>query len=412
LSDPNLEAAESAESIGRPTASTVDRRRLFSALIDCGVVALLAVSLVFAFTSANSVRSLSRAEVGGVGVDSVVISSIPPYANGLEYGLSTKSLTIADVVTLSTPGAVPAATAVAPVTLASTTIQYGARRDGTVAVGTTNAYLQPSGNTIASGRFISAADNQYRRPVVVIGASVERALFGNLNPIGQSVAIGRRNFQVIGVLASRGFAGTLDLDNVIVLPQATLAQTIPGDSGNTQILLGAKTPALAQQAAQQAFATLLTRHQIADPAEADFSVLSHSSFAGAQLVAFQTLKRVFALFSLVLFIAGAVQLGRIFNRGRRLGGDHARYEPVHIFDLARASLVGIVGGLVGLGIGVVTTPFLRVLAPGIQVTAGVGWFDAGGVVVLAIVMAIVSLFPAAVGFAKEPVTPVEHVSSE
>ena len=376
-------------------------RKVLYAIFDIGFITVSALFTVLALVSANSVTLLAKAEVGGISNTSIMVTSIPAFANGLEFGLNSHSISSTDVAALSSPGAIPAATFVAPVSLSTVSVRYAYRQIATVAIGTTPSYLPPSGYKLEDGEFLSNSDEILNRDVAVIGSSVKSALFGPNNPIGQTIVVGGHRFRVIGVLASRGFAAALDMDNVVIIPQSTVGAAIGGIAGVSQVLIGTRTPALAEQAAQQAQAELLSLHQIADPAEANFTILNHDAFVTTQLSELRTLKRTMTLFSLVLSIAASVHLARTYTRRRDAGGSHFSTDSPQIFDLFRILMVGIIGGLVGLGLGIVVTPFLRVLAPGAQILGSLSLSGAGFVLFVAVCFAVVSLFPAAVGLGRQ-----------
>jgi len=84
---------------------------------------------------------------------------------------------------------------------------------------------------LTEGRFISDADNQQRRNVMVIGVNAAEALFPDeTNRIGTDVRLGGINFQVIGILEKRkaGFFGENTEDNAIFIPLRTAQKLAPG----------------------------------------------------------------------------------------------------------------------------------------------------------------------------------------
>lgn len=85
--------------------------------------------------------------------------------------------------------------------------------------------------SLTEGRFISDADNQQRRNVMVIGVHAAEALFPDENQrIGTEVRLGGINFQVIGILEKRkaGFFGENQEDNAIFIPLRTAQKLAPG----------------------------------------------------------------------------------------------------------------------------------------------------------------------------------------
>ena len=61
-------------------------------------------------------------------------------------------------------------------------------------------------SSVTFGRFISADDNDNLAMVVVLGPTTVENLFGSTtaNPIGETVRINRQNYEVVGVLKSKG----------------------------------------------------------------------------------------------------------------------------------------------------------------------------------------------------------------
>jgi putative ABC transport system permease protein len=91
--------------------------------------------------------------------------------------------------------------------------------------GVTPNYSEISNITIREGRFITEADNEQRRNVVVIGVNAADALFpgqqGNI--AGTEVRMGGYNFEIIGVLEKRkaAFFGENEEDNAVMIPLRT-----------------------------------------------------------------------------------------------------------------------------------------------------------------------------------------------
>jgi putative ABC transport system permease protein len=85
--------------------------------------------------------------------------------------------------------------------------------------GTTHKYTEFTGTDLLLGRFMTQAESESGRPVVVLGSEVAEGLFGLENPVGQLVKIGNHSFRVIGVLEQQGsFLGLVSLDNQAFIP--------------------------------------------------------------------------------------------------------------------------------------------------------------------------------------------------
>ena len=371
-------------------------------VVDTVFVAVAVAMVSLAFTASRNVSSDISQPIAGLSPDSIVISPVPVSSSGIDYGISSQSLTMTDLTALSNPGYLPAAISVAPVTTARKLVQYAARTAVTNIVGATSAYASAADFTVGSGRFISTQDVAESAPVAVIGSTVVSELFGSVDPLGQTMIIGRSQFRVVGVLASRGFSGGDDLDNRVIIPETTMWSTVlPGQGEPINLILAhSKTPALAEQAAQQATAVLLAQHGIANPAQADFSVLTHAALIAPQLGPAQALKRTLSFASVLLLILAALHLAQSVTKDVLQRGDHLPDSQVDFYSLLRVTTIGVIGSVAGLAVGIFVTPFLRVLSPSFVLVNRFSLSDSLLTVLIGVSFAVASLAPMAFGFGE------------
>jgi ABC-type antimicrobial peptide transport system permease subunit len=97
--------------------------------------------------------------------------------------------------------------------------------------GTFPAFVEVYANSsLKEGRFITDADNEHHRSVVVIGESVQKALFPNVDPIGKQVKVNGHEFEVIGVFEMpKGGFGMNNEDRRVVVPYHTFHKLYPND---------------------------------------------------------------------------------------------------------------------------------------------------------------------------------------
>ncbi len=117
------------------------------------------------------------------------------------------------------------ARAITPVCFTRRSLKYNKRSaDGVVILGSTDKLLQTGGIGLADGRFLSAAEADGGRPVCVIGSEVATNLFPRESAVGRRITIGKRPFEVIGVLDRQGsLFGNFDNQAIIPLPQFSSA---------------------------------------------------------------------------------------------------------------------------------------------------------------------------------------------
>ena len=106
--------------------------------------------------------------------------------------------------------------------------------------GVTANYADISNITIREGRFITEADNDQRRNVVVIGVNAADALFPNQqnNIAGTQVRMGGYDFEIIGVLEKRknAFFGENEEDNAVYIPFRTAQKVAPARGWNLFVM--------------------------------------------------------------------------------------------------------------------------------------------------------------------------------
>jgi putative ABC transport system permease protein len=171
--------------------------KLRSSLSILGVV--FGVSAVVAMASVGEgARREAIAQIGALGIDTVTVRARPTPegpSSGLRLGHAE-----------SIRAVVPDVMAVAPVREASLPVTGGGRSLEATAVGTTPDYRDAARLSLEKGRFLAPLDLQDRKRVVVLGATVARALFPFGDARGERVSIGGDWFQVVGVLEERASA--------------------------------------------------------------------------------------------------------------------------------------------------------------------------------------------------------------
>src|SRR5262249_30223088 len=106
----------------------------------------------------------------------------------------------------------------APILLGTAVTAWGERQREVSVFGTTAAMQRIRGFEIQIGRFLPEGTLDRSARVCVIGTKLQRELFGDGNPLGETMKIGSERFKVIGVLKPRGTSLGFDLDDVAEIP--------------------------------------------------------------------------------------------------------------------------------------------------------------------------------------------------
>src|SRR6185295_12266581 len=94
-------------------------------------------------------------------------------------------------------------------------------------IGVDEGYANAGQVDIHLGRFMAEMESQRRMPVAVVGADMEKGLFGTLNSIGKTIVVDGHQFQVIGSMLRPAASFFGDADNRILLPYWTMRKMYP-----------------------------------------------------------------------------------------------------------------------------------------------------------------------------------------
>jgi putative ABC transport system permease protein len=209
--------------------------------------------------------------------------------------------------------------------------------------------------------------------VVVLGATVQQNLFGNANPVGQTVRIGTLPFQVVGTLQPKGQSGLgQDQDDGVYVPITTLQKKITGQDW-LQYIMASATSQPASYAAQGQITSLLRdRHRIRPGQDDDFSVKNLADVAQLADQSSQVMTLLLASIAGVSLIVGGIGIMNIMlvsvtERTREIGiriAIGATESDVLRQFLSESVVLSLTGGIAGILFGV---------ASAITITRVFGW---------------------------------------
>ncbi len=112
--------------------------------------------------------------------------------------------------------------AVAPSINRTAIVKYGKRsRGSTMITGTTPSHAYVRDWKVVRGSFFKKNDLVSNRKVCVIGQTVDRDLFRDVDAVGRNLVIKGRNFKVIGIMEEKGLLFKINLDDQVFLPITT-----------------------------------------------------------------------------------------------------------------------------------------------------------------------------------------------
>ena len=138
--------------------------------------------------------------------------------------------------------------------------------------GVTSDFLSIDSGKVAAGRFFDDAEDNGLVQVTVLGFKLKQDLFGDQDPLGRYIKIGRLDFKVIGVMEERGASTFFDLNKMAFVPLKTLQKKIMGINHVMFIMAKLKNVKLSDQTVEDITYLMRSRHDITDPVKDDFAV--------------------------------------------------------------------------------------------------------------------------------------------
>ncbi|HTY12834.1 MAG TPA: ABC transporter permease, partial [Candidatus Omnitrophota bacterium] len=115
----------------------------------------------------------------------------------------------------------------------------------------------------ADGRFFTAAEDEGRKHLIVIGKTVARKLFGEYSPIGETVKVNGIGFTVAGVLEEKGTMLTEDMDDIALIP-SSLSGSVLGTTKIWEIFMTVEKDDQVEGAIVDVKKILISRHHKED----------------------------------------------------------------------------------------------------------------------------------------------------
>ena len=256
---------------------------------------------------------------------------------------------------------------------------------------------------MGAGRFIPEGERD--APVCVLGARVQRELFGNQNPLGETVRLGDMRLRVIGTMAPRGTSIGMNLDEVVEIPVDT-GMRMFNRTSLFRLLAQVRSHTEMESARRGVIAALKERHDN----EEDVTVLTQDAVLATFNKILGLLTAVLSgIAAISLTVAGIgimnVMLVSVSERTTEIGLLKAvgvtTQQIVQVF-LLEASLISTSGGLLGLAVGIGAGRFLQHLYPEFPVRPP-GWAVVAALVVSMAVGLVFGSMPARRAARLDPV---------
>jgi putative ABC transport system permease protein len=331
--------------------------KLRSLLTMLGVI--IGVGAVVAMVAiGQGARQNVQQQVQALGSNLLTVFAGTANIGGVSRGEQVINLTTDDAEAIRQ---VPGVVGVSSEFFRSVQVVYRNQNTNTAVNGVTPEYQTVRNFRVERGAFVSDDDIRSRAKIAVLGRTVATQLFGDADPIGQSIKIRGITFTVVGVMEEKGATAFTDRDNVVLVPLTTAQRRLYGVTHVRQI--NVQVASQEEMAETQGAITelLRTRHKLAPNQDNDFQIRNQADVLQALTSVSQTMTTLLGGVAAVSLIVGGIGIMNIMlvsvtERTREIGirkAVGARRRDVLLQFLVEAVALSVTGGLMGIGVGIV-----------------------------------------------------------
>ena len=350
--------------------------KLRSALTMLGVI--IGVAAVIAMVSVGNGASQSvQNTILNLGSNLVTVQPQFGNDNGLKgAGAQAQNLTLDDMRSIQDQLGASIAAAEAEQQAGRWQVTAAGQNWNTQVSGVTEDYPIVRDWGVDSGEFFATSDLNVNAQVAVLGATTATNLFGDIDPVGQTIQLRQAfggggqgggqqrarilNFRVVGVLGIKGSTFGFSRDDQILVPLTTAQHVLTGQLNRvSQIVVKATSSDTMELTTSDVSNILLQRHNIGDPANADFTVTNQNDTLAALSSVTGTFTLLLGAIGGISLLVGGIGIMNIMlvsvnERTREIGIRKAvgarRGDILNQFLIEAIALTGL-GGVIGILLG-------------------------------------------------------------
>ncbi|HQO37590.1 MAG TPA: ABC transporter permease [Candidatus Omnitrophota bacterium] len=250
-------------------------------------------------------------------------------------------------------------------------VVYGSNNVNTQIEGVDVAYAPMRASVPAVGRFFTEQEVRNRDKVAVLGTTAVTNLFGNNNPVGETIKINLINFKVIGILPTKGGGGFRDQDDIVIIPLTTAMYRVLGKQYIDNIYAEAVSADAVDEAQEEIIQALIKHHRIRGKNINDaFDIRNMSDIKSTMESTMHTLTMLLGSIAAISLLVGGIGIMNIMlvsvtERTREIGlrkAIGANNRDIMVQFLIEAVLMSFIGGVAGIVIGVGASSLMKIIA--------------------------------------------------
>jgi putative ABC transport system permease protein len=221
-----------------------------------------------------------------------------------------------------------------------------------------------------AGRYFNKGEDDSRRSVCFIGADVADKLFPTADPVGQTIRIDGRPYEVVGVGKALGSVFGQPRDMYVTMPLQTFLAAY-GSRRSLGISVTSSGPESYQDAIDEATVVMRTRRKLSPGDKDNFGIITPKAINELRDKIFGTIQiAAIGVTSISLVVGGIVimniMLVSVTERTKEIGirkSIGARRSDIVKQFLAESTMLSLCGGAIGITIAYLLAKLVAVLTP-------------------------------------------------
>ena len=347
---------------------------LRSILTMLGVIIGVAAVITMLAVGAGAEARI-QAQIKSLGSNLMIITAGARTASGVRMATgTTTSLTEDDAAAIARD--IPEVDAAAPSNRGGAQVVVGNVNWATQIYGITPDYFVVRNWSLEAGRMFEPAELSGSGKVALVGQTVARELFGDADPMDQTIRIKNVPFTVIGILNRKGQSMMgQDQDDVIMVPLSTARNRLLGATQGklrqvSMIQIKVREGISMSQAEERVRELLRQRLRAGSTQDDPFSVMNLTEMLQTQEEASRIMSILLAAVASVSLLVGGIGIMNIMmvsvtERTREIGlrmAVGARSKDILTQFLVEAITLSMSGGLVGIALGAAGSWLVAVFA--------------------------------------------------
>jgi len=221
------------------------------------------------------------------------------------------------------------------------------------------------------GRFFTDEEVRRRDKVAVLGMTVVKQLFGDANPLGETIKINLSNFKVIGILPEKGATGFRDQDDTVIIPVTTAMYRVLGKEYLDSISVEAASPDAIASVQDSITKIIIKQHHLVAKDEQDtFQIRNMADIKNTLETTTKTMSLLLGAIAAISLLVGGIGIMNIMlvsvtERTREIGlrkAIGATKKDIMVQFLIESVLMSFLGGISGILLGGGTAALITLFA--------------------------------------------------